>query len=662
MTEQEEFEFRARLEAEQAPQPATLRQKVQASVPGRVLQGVRDPIDAGAQLLPRGLEMVTSGFGLAPNPVSQFFGAEAGRVDKGISDNERAYEHARKTTGQDGVDAARFAGNVVSPANAAIAAKLPVAVSTGQRVLQGGALGFLGGLFSPVDTQQNPDFAATKTGQAALGTVAGGVLTPIAGKAADFLTQKVSSFLASRGDVARLDGAVKQWAADMGLDWTSMAERDQQALRDHVRKAAQEYIGKDPAAAARVKDFKAENIPYLQGQVTRDPGQFAKEKNLSQLAGTGDPIRERLQQQGSLLRQKVGTYGADAKDQQSAGTALADALRAIDDKMAGNVRSLYTEARNSAGKDVEVPMQGLAQDFANTLDAFGDKIPSGVRNQFKKYGLEPGGDMTQRKLFTVEEADKLLKIINANESSDKATNTALGQLRAAVKKSVTQDAGTEDVFAGARSAAAKRFALQDAVPALDAAASGRANPDTFVQNFILNKSAQTEQVKQMATLLRESNAEAYQEARAQIGSYLTRKAVGENQAGDKTFSPERYATALRELGPQKLRAFFTDGEVQQFERLGRISAYVDSVPNASKPNTSGNWGAVTNLASKVPGVPTSLALAGALKTGVTNQLGVRDALSGKLPSKLTPEEIRLMSQLLSQGALASGSAVASQLR
>ncbi len=62
---------------------ASFSQKLEASVPGRILKGMRDPIDAGAQLLPRGLEYVTSAGGLAPNPVAEFFGAEAQRVDTG---------------------------------------------------------------------------------------------------------------------------------------------------------------------------------------------------------------------------------------------------------------------------------------------------------------------------------------------------------------------------------------------------------------------------------------------------------------------------------------------------------------------------------------------------------------------------------------------------
>jgi len=267
--------------------------------------------------------------------------------------------------------------------------------------------------------------------------------------------------------------------------------------------------------------------------------------------------------------------------------------------------------------------------------------------------------MTQRKLFTVEEADKLLKVINANDSSDKATNASLSALRNAVKKAVTSDGGAEDVFSPARKLAADRFRLHDAVPALDAAASGKVNPDTFVDNFIVRKSVPTKQVQELARIL---DPKAKDEAKAQIGAYLQRKAFGENPAGDAKFNPAQYAKALRELGSDKLKSFFSEEEVAQLQRLGRIGAYVESIPAGRMPNTSGNWGAITNLATKIPGIPQSLALAGALKNGISHQMSATSALSGKIPSKPSPEDVRRMAQLLSQGSLASGAAGALPLR
>jgi hypothetical protein len=656
MSEEEEFEFRRRFEMEQAAPPATLRQKIQASAPMRVLQGMRDPIDAGAQLLPRGLEFLTSAGGMVPNPVSDFFGSEARRVDVGVSQNEREYEQARKATGGEGMDLARFTGNVVSPANLAIASKLPAMATTGQRIFGGVATGALGGALTPVNTEENPDFAATKRGQMALGGVTGGVATPVLGKIGEFVAAKLAQRAGPR--MVELSRTTEEFARASGLDWDRMAQTERAALQQQVIDAAKKYAGNDPAIAARIADFQREGMEYTLGQVTRKPLQFATEKNLSQVPGVGDPLTERFAGQAAAVRQKMGAFAAGAGEEQQTGQALVDALRKYDEKLRAGVSEAYKQARQSSGKDADVPLQGLAQDFADVLDRFGDKVPGAVRSNFGKYGIGPDS-LTQRKIFTVEEADKLLKVINDNQSNDIAVNKALGELRSAVKRSVIQDAGVDDVFAPARKMAASRFTLQDALPALESSASGRANPDTFVQNFIVSKTARTSQVKQLADALREESPEAYSAARAQVGAYLQRKAFGENMAGDKPGSPERFAAALRELGTGKLSAFFSPDEIASMQRLSRISAYVDSVPAGAKPNTSGNWGAIM---TRLPGMPQSMALVDALRSGMSNQLNVNRALAAKPSAELTPEQIRQLSQILSVGGIAAGASAGMQLK
>lgn len=635
----------------------TLKQKITASVPGRVLQGVRDPIDAGAQLLPRGLEFLTSAGGIAPNPVSNFFGSEAQRVDTGIAQAERQYQQARQATGQSGMDLARLGGNIASPANLAIAARLPAAASTAGRVVTGGLLGSLGGALQPVNTEDSPDFSSTKLGQVVVGGLTGGLLTPVLGKVGDFVAKQIAK--ATPAQPVVLTKTTEDFARSSGIDWEALGQSERAALQKQVVEAARARAGKDPKVIARIMDFQSEGVPYTLGQVTRDPRQFATEKNLSQLPGVGDPLLERFSSQGAMLRDKLSRFSAGALDEQQTGQSLTNALKGYDEKLSGNVRSLYSQARQSAGKDAEVPMQGLAQDFAEVLDTFGDKVPSGVRQNFAKFGLgTDGSGATQRKIFTVEEADKLLKVINANLSNDPAANAALDSLRQSVKRAVTQDAGVDDVFSSARKAAASRFSLQEAVPALEASASGRANPDTFVQNFIIGKSARSDQVKKMAELLKQENPDAFSAARSQLGAYLTRKALGENKAGDKLLAPERFASALREIGDSKLSAFFSADEIQQLQRISRIASYMESVPYASKPNTSGNWGAIV---TRLPGVPAAIATADSLRTGISNQMNVGRALAAKPPTNLSPDQVELVSRLLGVGALSSGSMVAQSL-
>lgn len=159
----------------QGSQP-TGRQEIQASVPGRIIQGARDPIDELASMLPKGLESVTSLGGYAPNAVSRFFGSEAQRVQDINKQNEAEYQAARQATGSTGTDIARFGGNVASPVNLAIAARMPMAATLGGKVVHGAKIGAAGGALASGADVGSEDYWTEKAKNAAIGSALGGVI------------------------------------------------------------------------------------------------------------------------------------------------------------------------------------------------------------------------------------------------------------------------------------------------------------------------------------------------------------------------------------------------------------------------------------------------------------------------------------------------------
>lgn len=164
------------------------------STMGRVLKGMKDPIDAGAQLLPRGLEQLTSAFGAAPNRVSEFFGNEAKRVDTGIQASEQEYQAAKQAAGVEGIDWMRLAGSAV-PTTAALVAGggIPATGSLLGRVGVGAASGAaLTPATTPV-TEPTKSFAQEKLKQAAMGAAAGGVLPVVASGVSRVVKPTVSS-------------------------------------------------------------------------------------------------------------------------------------------------------------------------------------------------------------------------------------------------------------------------------------------------------------------------------------------------------------------------------------------------------------------------------------------------------------------------------------
>jgi hypothetical protein len=656
--------------------------KVQVVPPGPrpngYMKGLNDISAAGAQLLTHALpDRAVSAVNRATKyvndlpyigPVTQALGmvpATAPELDTQIADTGKAYADALKASGHTGIDWQRGTGQAIGAAP--LAAALPAAGPTmAARSGVGFLSGAVGGALQPVEHAGN--FWVDKGVQTGLGGATGAVLSPLLGKVVDAAAQKITGYFANRADkavdITSLERVLRQVASDAGQKWEDMSPQIQAQLRQQTMDALGGNGAKvNTAALVRKQDFLAEGMQPTLGQVTRDAGQFAQERNLRTMPGVGDPLLQRFMDQGKQLQDKFGAYSSDAKDSYLGGKQLAEALTAYDAKKSSAVTSAYQAARAAAGKDAEIPMHGIAQDYAAVLDSFGDKVPSGVRNQFQKYGLNPANPSNLKKLFTVEEADKLLKVINANQSNDPATNNALTQLRAAVKGAVTKDAGVDDVFSPARKAAAERFSLHDAVPALHAAATGSTAPDDFVRKFVV--SGKTEEVQALAKVLKDGAPDAMQQARAQIGAHLQRSAFGENVAGDKAFSPERYAKALRDLGDTKLSAFYSPDEISQLHRLGRIGAYINSVPNASPVQSSNNWGAIMGVASKIPGIGAATGLIKGAKNIVDNQTGVGKALAANLPkaaAELPPEDIRLLARLLTLSSAAGGAAAAQQVK
>jgi len=164
---------------ETQPAPVTEPQTDSGDLLAGYGRGLRDPIDAGAQLLPRALSTLFSAGGLLPNELSDFFRSEAERVDALVKEEEERYQKER---GEKGFDTGRLVGNILNPTNIAVglrAAQGAKAVGkTGQATISGGAVGAL----TPVTEEDFAEKKAKQIGIGAIGGVAGEKVIGAAGK------------------------------------------------------------------------------------------------------------------------------------------------------------------------------------------------------------------------------------------------------------------------------------------------------------------------------------------------------------------------------------------------------------------------------------------------------------------------------------------------
>ena len=648
-------DFAAKMGVSIAPPEASLDQRLTASVPGRFGQGLRDPIDAGAQMIPRALGTLAGKVGMDKVAEyllgdTQFLGKDIGvkAIDRTIREREAEYQAARLATRAkpEDWDVARGVGNVAVSAPIGIALGLPAAAGNTVLGLAGAGLlgGTVGGALTPIaDEKDQKDFANVKLAQTGIGAAAGTVLGPVAGKsiqgvkalynataplaarALDTITGKGAERVAQATEKAGqvIAAAMKE----IGQDAESIPAAQYASLRDQVAKSLAAGQKLDPAALLRKADFEAAGMPATLGQITRDPAQYAKEQNLRGVAGVGEPIMDVLNTQTRKAQTDIADVAKGGGiDTVKTGQQVGKVLESLDEAARKNVTAQYNAARDSTGKTLDVPLGGVASDAARIIDDFGDKVPSAIVAKIKSFGML--GEK-QTKVFDFEEADKLIKVINQHVGSDKATNTALGQMRDAVKRAM-MDTDAPDVFAPARDAARARFQLHTEVPALEAAATKDLTPDKFVQQYVV--SAPTKDSARLAKLLQETNPEAFAATRAELGAVIQRAAFGENPASDAALKPAALAGVLRNLGPQKLEAWFGQETAEQLSRLARVGGYAASIPGRAAVSTSNSNPAsmIANYGGMIPGNDKIRMLAGLLQP-IQNQRAVQEAVRAEVP-------------------------------
>lgn len=601
---------------------------------GSWMHGMADPVVGGVQFLANAM-------------------GRGDTVNSAISAKEKELADARQSFGREGTDVARIVGNVAAPTNLIAAAKAPLAATTMGRIAQGAAMGGAAGAMEPV-ANTDGGYWGKKAGQVTAGAVGGAVATPLIAKGGEMLARTlVKPQTNPAADFPAVVQSIKDALNETGQSIDDIPAGQLQMLAKQVESAMKSGNSLDAAAALRKADFEALGMKPLLGQITRDPTQYAREMNLRGVQGAGEPIMQRMTEQQRILQDKIAGMSAGASEKYQAGRKLLDDLAATDDFFSKHVSSLYKQARESAGKDLDVPLQGLAQDYARVLRDFGDKLPAGVRNNLDDLGLLTG---KQSRVFTVEDADRLLKVINSNTSNDPAVNNALGQIRNAVKNAVNSVAEDGGVFAPAVKAAKERFSLHDAVPALRAAADSSIAPDDFVRRFIVG--GKTEEVRGLSQVL---SGDARAEAKSQIGDYLRRAAFGENATGDKAFSQERFNKALSDLGTEKLKAFFSGAEIEGMKRMGRVGAYMTSAPAGAPVNSSNTAATALNFAQMIPGLGRVASAANAIGTTIAapvrNNALARAALNAAPPvtaAPLTEPQRNMLARLLAGGAAISG--------
>jgi hypothetical protein len=199
--------------------------------------------------------------------------------------------------------------------------------------------------------------------------------------------------------------------------------------------------------------------------VSRSPQDWRFEQNTRGLdAGIGAPIARRAQDNAQAMTDYLGQLrsgtGGKAATAYEAGESAMNALKAGDKAKEEAVGKLYDAFRASGAQDANIPAAKVADALGKVADEIGtENIPAAVLNRLKEFGL---AGAKQTKALTVNEADKLNRLINNNNPGNGPASLALGRIKSALNAALleVEPSGQQGVEAlkTARAAAAQRFA------------------------------------------------------------------------------------------------------------------------------------------------------------------------------------------------------------
>ncbi len=531
--------------------------------------------------------------------------------------------------------AGEVTGLVFNPVNKLIPAGKAASTLVGS-VAQGAAQGAaLNALTSPV-TEEKP-FLWEKLKQGTIGALGGAAGGGVGFGLSKALNKGMELFqrAANRATVNPGQAAEQMVVQTLGSDAAAIkAERPElfSGLKEQVQDALASGKKVDPLALERLARAQSlpVPVPMLKGQITRDAMQFAKEQNLRGITGVGEPLTETLTSQNRALIGNLDALGASAgSDVVTAGKSAIDVLRGFGKSSGDRVTRAYNAFKESTGKSLDVPLQGIAQDYAKVLRERGSAIPAEVRREFESYGILTG---KAQKTLTIDEAEGLIKnFINKNyDPANKVASGALDELRQSVQKAITEGAGSNAEGAAAaalakeaRTAAKARFDLIDTTPGLKAALRGE-QPDKFIQKFILQGNAA--EIKNLMGVLRQSDPSAAKSVEDALLAHIKQKSINMRSDGNGTFSqdqlkqfvanPQMAARISEVLGPEKMKA------LKQLNLVAEDALFAPTASAVNRSNTasaaanlvkqevqSGSLNSLLDIAKKVPGLSTAANMA-----------------------------------------------------
>lgn len=536
------------------------------------------------------------------------------------------------------------------------------------------------------------------------GAVVGGLtaagLSSLAVKAYGGISDAVKNLLTPKSSTQQINVTLNQILEQNGVDIAQIPAQVRSELSKEVKNALDTGKQVNPEVVRRIADYGVVGATPTRGTVTLDPVQITQEKNLAKLgANSSDPRLQDLSRvqnaNNAKLIENLNELGGNTANANPvvAGKAGVEAIKARDAAAKATEKTLYSKARDSSGRAIDLDSDGFVATAYDNLAKSnkGAFLPENIKtvlDQLRTGKVTMGGKEYPAP-FTVDTIDNLKTMLATAQRSagDGNVRAALSQVRSALDdvqpKAVGQPVGGSQVvdpraISGAKAAAdkasgesmsafdsARRFARarrnwQESAPGIAAALEDVA-PDRFVKDYILsgsNKAATAEVEKLIGTV--KKDPAAMRAIKENIVGYFKSKAL--NGAADEVgnFSQSGYNKALNEFGDTKLKMFFKPEEIAQLKALGRVASYETVQPRGSAVNNANTAGTFAGILDKIA----SSSLVGKLPFGdamlrqpaqnwsaqisAKNALGASNAIAAPAPA---PTDSGILKKLIGPGLL-----------
>lgn len=384
-------------------------------------------------------------------------------------------------------------------------------------------------------------------------------------------------------------------------------------------------VGAAEVPAETVRRERALSLPVpfeggaalTKGQATRNFGQLQFERETAKLAGVGEPILERLDNQGGVglanFDAFIDVLDPIATTAREAGAEAVQALVSSANKQKREIQKLYKEAREVGAMAEEVEMQPLA-DVLMELRSYERVAPSIAiaRDEARRLGfLEPKtiegstdpGPFLEGRTGSINDIETLRQGINRATDWNDPRDALFARRVIRAIDSITEGKGGE-VYRKARKKRAEyadRFENIGLVSRLIETKKGTTERKVALQDVfdkVMRFSDLEEMNKVRAQLLRsgESGKQAWAEMKAQVLKYIRDSSLSEtpNQQGVRPILPGRLAKAVRKFDDQgKLESLYGKRQAQMIRDLAEVMLDVSTAP-AGAINNSNTSSALQN--------------------------------------------------------------------